>query len=211
MISVIIVEDTQIIQDGLVQMINDSEEFVCLGAYNNCEAMLSDVEILKPKVIIMDLGLPGMNGIEGTKAVKKISPDTNIVVFTVNEESTNVFEALISGACGYLTKTTPPEELLTAIKNAADGGSPMNCDIAKKMVILLREMDSSKKEEQQVLSDRENEVLSALALGQGYKQIAETLFISIHTVRYHIRNIYNKLNVHTQSEAISIAAKKGLI
>ena len=211
MISVIIVEDTQIIQDGLVQMINDSEEFVCLGGYNNCEAMLSDVEILKPKVIIMDLGLPGMNGIEGTKAVKKISPDTNIVVFTVNEESTNVFEALISGACGYLTKTTPPEELLTAIKNAADGGSPMNCDIAKKMVILLREMDSSKKEEQQVLSDRENEVLSALALGQGYKQIAETLFISIHTVRYHIRNIYNKLNVHTQSEAISIAAKKGLI
>ena len=211
MISVVVVEDTQIIQDGLVQMINDSEELICLAAYSDCETMLKEVELLKPKVIIMDLGLPGMNGIEGTKAVKKILPETNIVVFTINEESSSVFEALISGACGYLTKTTPPEEIITAIKNASEGGSPMNCDIAKKMVLLLRELDSSKKEKQKILSERENEVLSALATGKGYKQIADQLFISVHTVRYHIRKIYDKLDVHCQSEAIAIAAKKGLI
>ena len=211
MISVIVVEDKKIIQDGLVEMLNDSDKFVCLAAYYDCETMLQNVEHLKPKVIIMDIGLKGMSGIEGTKKVKEILPETNILVLTVHEESEKVFEALISGACGYLLKSTPENELLHAIKNAAEGGSPMNTHIAKKMVVLLRELIVSKKEKQKILSERENEVLYALSLGHGYKQIADILFISVHTVRYHIKNIYRKLSVHSQSEAIAIAAKKGLI
>ena len=173
--------------------------------------MLANVEELIPDIILMDLGLPGMSGIEGTKKVKKILPSTNVIVFTIHEESDKVFEALISGASGYLIKTTPHEEILLSIKDAYDGGSPMNSNIAKKMVELLRAINEDKKEKEELLSERENEVLTALAQGKGYKQIAETLFISSHTVRYHIRNIYEKFNVNTQTAAIAIAIKKGLI
>ena len=211
MINVIIVEDKDFIREGLELLLNSNEGFNCIGAFPSCEEMLANVEELIPDIILMDLGLPGMSGIEGTKKVKKILPSTNIIVFTIHEESDKVFEALISGASGYLIKTTPHEEILLSIKDAYDGGSPMNSNIAKKMVELLRAINEDKKEKEELLSERENEVLTALAQGKGYKQIAETLFISSHTVRYHIRNIYEKFNVNTQTAAIAIAIKKGLI
>ncbi len=141
----------------------------------------------------------------------KDSPNLSVMVFTINEENEKLFEALIPGACGYIAKTTSPGELLTAIKNAAETASPINSDTAKRMVVLLRELDAEKKEKQEILTERENEVLSEIALGKKYKQIAETLFLSVHTVRYHIRNIYDKFHVHSQSEAIAIALRKGLI
>ncbi|MCB9207043.1 MAG: response regulator transcription factor [Ignavibacteriales bacterium] len=211
MINVIIVEDKDFIREGLELLLNSNEGFNCIGAFPSCEEMLANVEELIPDIILMDLGLPGMSGIEGTKKVKKILPSTNVIVFTIHEESDKVFEALISGASGYLIKTTPHEEILLSIKDAYDGGSPMNSNIAKKMVELLRAINEDKKEKEELLSERENEVLTALAQGKGYKQIAETLFISSHTVRYHIRNIYEKFNVNTQTAAIAIAIKKGLI
>lgn len=139
------------------------------------------------------------------------SPDLNVMVFTINEESEKLFEALIPGACGYLTKATQPGELLTAIRNAAEVGSPIDFDTAKKMVVFLKELNTANNEEQEILSEREYEVLSAIALGKQYKQIAEALFLSVHTVRYHIRNIYDKFHVHSQSEAVAIALRKGLI
>ena len=138
-------------------------------------------------------------------------PSIIVIVFTIHEESEKVFEALISGASGYLVKTTPHEEILSSIKDAYDGGSPMNSHIAKKMVELLIAFDEQKKADSDLLSERENQVLTALAEGQTYKQIAESLFISSHTVRYHIRNIYEKLNVNSQTAAIALAMKKGLI
>ncbi len=211
MINVVVVEDQDILRDGLVNLLNNNVGFSCPGAFPDCESMLEKIESLDADLIIMDIGLPGISGIEGTKKVKKLLPHIDIVVFTIHEENDKIFEALISGASGYLLKTTPHDELLRCIKDAYDGGSPMNSAIAKKMIELLRALDEQKKADQELLSKRESEVLSALAEGQTYKEIAETLFISYHTVRFHIRNIYDKLNVNTQSAAISLAYKKKLI
>lgn len=211
MINVVVVEDKDFIREGLEMLLKSSDGYNCKGAFANCESMLDNIEDLDPDVIIMDIGLPGMSGIEGTKQVKKLLPHVNIIVLTIHEESEKVFEALISGASGYLVKTTPHDELLLSIKDAYDGGSPMNSHIAKKMVELLRAFDEQKKADSKLLSERENEVLTLLAEGNGYKQISEKLFISPHTVRYHIRNIYEKLNVNSQTAAIALAMKKGLI
>lgn len=211
MINVVVVEDKEFIREGLEMLLESNDDFCCTGAYPNCETMLENIEENDPDVIIMDIGLPGMSGIEGTKKVKHKLPHVNVIVLTIHEESEKVFEALISGASGYLVKTTPHEELLLSIKEAYDGGSPMNSHIAKKMVELLRAFDESKKSDEGLLSERENEVLTALANGYAYKQIGEKLFISPHTVRYHIRNIYEKLNVNSQTAAIALAMKKGLI
>ncbi|MEE9431351.1 MAG: response regulator transcription factor, partial [Melioribacteraceae bacterium] len=197
MINVIVVEDKDFIREGLEDLLNVSDGFVCGGAFPNCELMLEKIESIDVDVIIMDIGLPGMSGIEGTKLVKKILPQVDVVVLTVHEENEKIFEALISGASGYLLKTTPHQELLLCIQDAYDGGSPMNSKIAKKMIELLRALDEQKKVTSELLSERENEVLSDLAEGQSYREIAENLFISSHTVRYHIRNIYDKLNVNT--------------
>lgn len=211
MINVAVVEDKDLIREGLTDLLNDSEGFNCSGSFSDCELILENIESLNVDVIIMDIGLPGISGIECTKKIKAILPAVNIIVFTIHEESDKVFEALISGASGYLVKTTPHEELLLSIKDAYEGGSPMNSHIAKKMVELLRAFDDQKKTNSQLLSERENEVLTALAEGQAYKQIGEKLFISVHTVRYHIRNIYEKLNVNSQTAAIALAMRKGLI
>jgi DNA-binding NarL/FixJ family response regulator len=211
MINVVIVEDKKFIREGLEMLLESHDDFLCSGAFADCESMLENIESLEADIIIMDIGLPGISGIEGTKKVKQILPHVNVIVLTIHEESDKVFEALISGASGYLIKTTPHEELLKSIKEAYDGGSPMNSHIAKKMVELLRAFDEQKKADSELLSERENEVLTALADGYAYKQIGEKLFISSHTVRYHIRNIYEKLNVNSQTAAIALAMKKGLI
>lgn len=211
MINVVVVEDKIFIREGLELLLSNSDDLKCIATYSDCESMLENIESLDTDIIIMDIGLPGISGIEGTKKVKQILPHINIIVLTIHEESDKVFEALISGASGYLIKTTPHDELLKSIKEAYDGGSPMNSHIANKMVKLLRAFEEQKKADEELLSERENEILTALAEGNAYKQIGEKLFISTHTVRYHIRNIYDKLNVNSQSAAIALAMKKGLI
>ena len=211
MINVAVVEDKNLIREGLTDLLNESEGFGCSGSFSDCESLLESIESINVDVIIMDIGLPGISGIECTKKIKEILPAVSIIVFTIHTESDKVFEALISGASGYLVKTTPHDELLLSIKEAYEGGSPMNSHIAKKMVELLRAFDEQKKTNSVLLSERENEVLTALAEGQAYRQIGEKLFISVHTVRYHIRNIYEKLNVNSQTAAIALAMKKGLI
>ncbi len=211
MIKVIVVEDKEFTRNGLVSIIDSDDNFESVGAFASCESMLEEIEELKPDVVIMDIGLPGMSGIEGIKKVKQISPKINIVVLTIHEESDKVFEALVAGASGYLMKTTRPEEILLSLKDAAEGGSPMNSHIANKVVNLLRAVSNKNEENEILLSERENEVLTNLSKGLGYKQISANLFISIHTVRYHIRNIYEKLHVGSQSEAVATAIKRGLI
>lgn len=211
MINVVIVEDKEIIREGLEALLKSSDGFECTGSFSDCESMLEEINEIDVDVIIMDIGLPGISGIEGTKKVKQLLPKVNVIVLTIHEESDKVFEALISGASGYLIKTTPHEEILLSIKDAYEGGSPMNSLIAKKMVELLRAFNEQKIEDNNLLSERELEILNGLAEGKAYKQIAEELFISRHTVRYHIRNIYEKLNVNTQTAALALAMKKGLI
>lgn len=212
MIKVIIVEDIKPIRDGLAALVEGTPELTCLSSYDSCESLLLELKQRNPDVILLDIQLNGMSGIEGIKKIKAVLPKTNIVMLTIHEDNKNIFEALMAGAAGYLLKTTPPVQIIEAIKDANDGGSPMNSSIANKVIELMRFSYAGKVTTPSIdLSERETTILQKISNGTGYKNIADELFISIHTVRYHIRNIYEKMQVHSQSEAISIALRKGLI
>ncbi len=211
MINVIIVEDNDTIREGLAALINGTEGFRCIATYSNCEGLLKHLEDLSPDILLMDIVLPGMSGIDGVRQIKQINPDLNILMLTIYGENDFVFEALCAGACGYLLKNTPPARLLEAIKEAHEGGSPMSPSIARKVVSLLQQKNLLPTSSQALLTTREREILNALAQGNNYQAIAESLFISVSTVRFHIRNIYRKLHVQTQSEAVATAIRKGLI
>ncbi len=211
MITVSIVEDNKIIREGLAALINGTEGFSCIGSYPDCESALSSQKIFSTDVILMDIGLPGMSGIEGVRKIIEKNPDANILMLTVYEDNNQIFDALCSGACGYLVKKTPPAQLLEAIREASEGGSPMSSTIARKVVAAFQQIKPHLINTQSTLSEREKEVLSGLSKGKSYKEIGDTLFISVDTVRHHIRNIYSKLKVHSQSEAVAKAIRKGLI
>ncbi len=211
MIRVVIVEDKQAIREGLVVLLGATEGIDCVASYECCEDMLPALGSDDPDVILMDIGLPGMSGIEGIHEVRKVRDDAVIVVLSVYEDDENIFEALCQGASGYLVKNTPPARLLEAITEAHEGGSPMSSHIARKVVNLFQKNFKGSGDEDVHLTDREKEMLAGLSDGDSYGSIADSLFISVDTVRYHIRNIYQKLQVHTQSAAVSKAIRKGLI
>ena len=211
MIRVVIVEDKKAIREGLVVLLGATEGIDCVASYECCEDMLPALGSDEPDVILMDIGLPGMSGIEGIHEVRKVRDDAVIVVLSVYEDDENIFEALCRGASGYLVKNTPPARLLEAITEAHEGGSPMSSHIARKVVNLFQKNFRGSGDEDVHLTDREKEMLAGLSDGDSYGSIADSLFISVDTVRYHIRNIYQKLQVHTQSAAVSKAIRKGLI
>lgn len=212
MINVAIIEDNNTIREGLAALINGTTGYACIGSYDNCEDFLVKFPKISCDVVLMDIGLPGMNGIEGVKRAIEINPDINILMLTVYQENSIVFDALCAGACGYLVKKTPPLRLLEAIKEAYEGGSPMSAQIARKVITVFHHNQNIIQANSIYdLSSREKEVLTGLAAGNNYQGIADSLFISIDTVRHHIRNIYKKLHVHSQSEAVSKAIRKGLI
>jgi DNA-binding NarL/FixJ family response regulator len=209
MIKIIITEDNDIIREGLAILINATAGLECSAVYTNCEDMLADYKNHTPDIFLQDIGLPGMSGIEGVKILRNENPEAVILMLTVYEDEENVFEALKAGASGYLLKRTPPNQLIDAIKDAYQGGSPMSSNIARKVVRFFS--GSSKNKNSYQLSEREKEIISGLADGNSYQVLADELFISIHTVRSHIRKIYKKLHVHNQSEAVAIAYKEGII
>jgi DNA-binding NarL/FixJ family response regulator len=212
MIKVSIVEDNNTIREGLAALIRGTENYSCVGAYVDCESFLEDLKSKPVDVALMDIRLPGINGIEGVKRAKRILPEINILMLTIYEESNVVFEALCAGACGYLVKKTPPSRLLEAIKDANEGGSPMSSHIARQVITVFQQNNNAVSNDEKFdLSDREKEVLNHLAEGNNYQEIANSLYISVDTVRHHIRNIYKKLHVHSQSEAVAKAIRKGLI
>lgn len=211
MIKVIVVEDNGAIRDGLKILIDGTDGYSCVGAYPECNLMLKNLEKLEPDVLLMDIGLPGMNGIEGIKKARVIIPDLTILVLTVYEENDLVFDALCAGACGYLVKKTPPSRLLEAIQEAYQGGAPMSAHIARKVIDFFQQKKQYPAKPQTVLTPREKEILTGLVNGNSFKAIADSLFISIETVRFHFRNIYKKLHVHSQSEAVAKAIKEGII
>ena len=159
----------------------------------------------------MDIGLPGMSGIEGTREALRVLPETVVVVLSVYEEDEKIFEALCNGASGYLVKNTPPARLIEAVRDAYEGGSPMSSRIASKVVALFRKSFTRAAGPDETLTGRETEILAGLSDGHSYGSVADSLCISVDTVRYHIRNIYRKLQVHSQSAAVSKAIRKGLI
>jgi DNA-binding NarL/FixJ family response regulator len=212
MVNVAIIEDNNTIREGLAALINGTTDYQCIGAFPECETFLEKLPDLNVDVALMDIQLPGISGIEGVKEAKKIDPDINILMLTIYEESNVVFEALCAGACGYLVKKTPPSRLLDAIREVHEGGSPMSSHIARQVINVFQEMKTPKQDESEyMLSERETQVLFFLGEGNNYQEIANELFISVDTVRHHIRNIYKKLHVHSQSEAVAKAIRKGLI
>ena len=210
MINVAIVEDNKIINQTLVTLLNNSKGYKCTGSFTTCEAFLEIIETIKADVILMDIKLPGMNGIEGVKLIKQKMPDVNILMLTIYEENDLVFEALCAGACGYLVKKTHPEKLLEAIKEANGGGAPMSSNIARKVIGFFQGTKKASTEPT-LLTQREQEILKELATGKTYYAIALDLSITSDTVRFHIKNIYKKLHVHSQAEAVAEAMRKGII
>lgn len=212
MIKVAIVEDNKTIREGLKLLIDGTEGYSCVGDYTICEDLISELDQLDVDVILMDIDLPGISGIEGMKRIKQISQDYTILILTIYDENELIFEALCAGASGYLVKKTPPVKLLEAIKDAHEGGAPMTSNIARKVVDYFQKTQPIQKPEESIqLTKREKEVLTGLVEGSSYKAIADSLNISIDTVRFHFRNIYKKLHVHSQSEAVVKALKEGLV
>jgi DNA-binding NarL/FixJ family response regulator len=219
MLKVVVVEDNDSIREGLKILIDGTDGYECISVFSDCESMLKQIEKLLPDVLLMDLGLPGMGGVEGIKKVKNLLPDLTVLVLTIYEENELIFDALVAGASGYLVKKTPPSKLLEAIKEAHDGGAPMSSHIARKVIDFFSHRDripQAKKTEtpsadNYLLTPREKEILTGLVEGHNFKFIADSLFISIETVRFHFRNIYKKLHVHSQSEAVAKAIREGII
>jgi DNA-binding NarL/FixJ family response regulator len=199
-IKVAIVEDDTTIRESLVIVLNGSSGFRCLGAFPNAETALKQLPLDWPEVVLMDINLPNMSGIDCVAKLKALRPELLIVMLTVYADSDKIFQSLEVGAAGYLLKQTPPVEILQAITDVHAGGSPMSNAIARKVVQFFQRRKSTNETES--LSKREMELLTHLAKGFQYKEIAEAMSISVPTVRAHIRNIYEKLQVHSRTEAV---------
>ncbi len=199
-IKVSIVEDNDQIREGLSVLINGSTGFQCVATYPTAESALRYLPAHKPDVVLMDIQLPGMSGIECVRALKKMLPELEIMMLTIYEDDDNIFKSLVAGASGYVLKKAPPSELMDAINDLHSGGSPMSDRIARKVVQAFQRMDRSSSEVEN-LTQRESEILSYVARGFQDKEIAEKLFLSSETVRTHLRNIYKKLHVRSRTEA----------
>ena len=200
-IKVSIVEDLAEVREGLAELVCSDKELLMMENFDNAESAIEKLPVLEPDIVVMDINLPGMSGIECIKIIKEKCPGTQFMMFTVYETDEKVLQALQAGATGYLLKRTEPKRILESIKELNQGGSPMSSNIARKLVnIFLNEKVKTKKE---ILSDRENEVLQLLADGLLYKEIADRLHIAHGTVRQHIHNIYEKLHVQNRTEAVN--------
>jgi DNA-binding NarL/FixJ family response regulator len=200
-ITVCIVDDAPEVRESIEEFITRSPDFECLGAFGSGEEALSAIPALGPHVVLMDINLPGMSGSQCVRKLKDKMPQLQAMMLTVYENSERIFEALSAGACGYLLKSTPPEELLQAIKDMKNGGSPMSSHIARKVVQAFHPTTSATPVIEK-LSPREQQVLELLAEGFAYKQIAAKLELSISSIRTYIRSMYEKLHVNSRTEAV---------
>lgn len=204
-IRVAIIEDDHDIRQLMQLIIDGSPGFSCKQAFGDCESGIPALLAENADVVLMDIDLPGMSGIEGVARLREGSPTLNIVMLTVHEDDEAVFDSLCAGAVGYLVKGLPPVQLLDAIKEAYEGGSPMSASIARRVVRSFQPILPNP------LSEREKEVLKMLCEGENYKTIAEALFVSTNTVKAHIKNIYEKLQVHNRAGAVGKALKHRLV
>jgi DNA-binding NarL/FixJ family response regulator len=200
-ITVSIVEDDTNLRMVLFRVIGQTKDMTCLSCYSSAEDALLEIPTLAPEVVLMDINLPGMDGIECVKQLKALNPSTRIIMLTVYKDSDRIFKALAAGAVGYVLKHRPSEELLNAIRDAHGGGAPMSSDIARKVVQFFQENHPA--DEDDKLSAREREVVELLANGFLVKEIADQLGISFGTVRTYIRRIYEKMHVHSRSQAVA--------
>ncbi|MGA2247941.1 MAG: response regulator transcription factor [Verrucomicrobiota bacterium] len=200
-ITVSIVEDAQGVRDGLVRLLDSAAGFHCVASYPNAESALADIPQRPPDVLLMDIDLPGMNGVECVRKLKVLLPEVRVVMLTVYENPEKIFDALSAGAVGYLLKKRLTEDLLEAVQDAYSGGAPMSSQIARKVVQFFQKVPASTSMES--LSTRELEVLDLLAKGFLVKEIADKTGLGYGTVRTYIRRIYEKLQVHSRSQAVA--------
>jgi DNA-binding NarL/FixJ family response regulator len=200
------VDDDAALRDSIVRYLTVKGGLVCAGQYGRAQEALARLPAENPTVVLMDIKMKGMDGIECVRRLKEKMPEVLVIMLTVFEEEDLIFDALMAGATGYLLKRQPPEQLLEAIHELLAGGSPMSATIARKVVKLLQRSGDSGKASggvRELLSDRQREMLGLLAAGEPYKAIADKMGLSIHTVRGYIRRIYEKLQVHTRTEAVA--------
>jgi DNA-binding NarL/FixJ family response regulator len=202
-ITVCIVEDRIDIREALFSLVDSQPNFSVIGAFENAEEALNTIPELQPNVVLMDIDLPKMNGIECIKLLKPQCPRVQFMICTVYDEDEKVFEALRTGANGYILKRSPPAKLLEAIVELYHGGSPMSSDIARKIVLSFQQKPEEKIQEEYHITPREQEILTLLSKGLSYQELADKLFISSKTVRKHIFNIYEKLHVNSRMEAVN--------
>jgi DNA-binding NarL/FixJ family response regulator len=201
-ISVSIVEDLKDIREHVKRVVDEADGFICLSIYSNAEDAITEIPALQPDIVLMDINLPGMSGIDCILKIKEQCRSTQFMMFTIYEDSEQVFDSLSAGANGYLLKKTPPDQILQALKELYEGGAPMSTQIARKVVHTFQKpvganIDSAR------LSAREKEVLQFLSKGYLYKEIGDKLHISTGTVRQHIHKIYEKLHVQNRTEALN--------
>lgn len=209
-IKVAIIEDRREIRDGLGMLISFTEGFECTGKYGSMEEALARIPHALPDVVLSDIGLPGMDGIEGIKRLKEKFPNLVILMLSVYEDNERIFEALCAGASGYLLKNTPPTKLLDGLREAVSGGAPMSPEVARKVITLFRDFRPPETVDYD-LKPHEVRLLKLLVEGHSYKSAAEKLNVSVNTISFHLKNIYDKLQVHSKSEAVAKALQHRLI
>ncbi len=210
MIKIALYDDTTELRETLEMLLLSTGEFDVVGSFSNCETVVTDIKALEPDVVVMDIDMPGMTGIEGVRLIRQFDHDTKILMLTVFDDNKNVFEAIRAGANGYLLKKTSSAKLVEYIKEAHSGGAPMTASIATQVLKMFAQA-SAQSPNKYNLSDRERQVLQLLVDGNSYKMVAAEMHISIDTVRSHIRNIYDKLHVNSKSEAVAKALKDKIV
>jgi DNA-binding NarL/FixJ family response regulator len=205
-----IVEDNEDFRNSVEELINQTDGLQCVVALSSCEKALESLELdAAPDVILMDIGLPGLNGIEGIRRVKAIAPSIDVIMLTVFDDEEKVFQAICAGASGYLLKSEPPDKIVESLKEILTGGAPVNARIARKMIALFSQIAAPKGDYS--LTEAEKKILGLLVEGEPTKQIAHLLNVTYHTVDTHLRNIYLKLQVHSRSGAVGKALKERLL
>jgi DNA-binding NarL/FixJ family response regulator len=210
-IRVAIFEDNRSLREGLFQLIEGTDGFHCVGAFANCERLITDIKHSTPDVILMDIEMPGLSGIEAIKILKDNFPDIKILMETIFDDTDKIFASICNGAEGYILKSTAPANILSAIRDIYEGGAPMTPSVASKVLKMFKKITPADVKETISLTEREKEILRSLVEGMSYKMIATTCFISIDTVNGHIKNIYKKLQVHSKSEAVVKAIRGRII
>jgi DNA-binding NarL/FixJ family response regulator len=211
LIKIAIFEDNRSLREGLAAMIGGTAGFECVGAYANCNNLLKNISLDKPDVVLMDIELPGINGIEAVGMIKEEFPEMKIIMETIFDDDEKIFSSICAGAEGYILKHTSPAEIMEAIQEIYEGGSPMTPSIANRVLKMVRDRPDTRSKETFDLSDREKEILTCLVKGMSYKMVASNCYISIETVNVHIKNIYKKLHVHSKSEAVAKAIRGRIV
>ena len=207
---ILIYDDNEIVRFSMEALIGEAPDFELMAALPNAETVETDIRELKPDVILMDIDMPDVDGVQAVKRIRRINEHLPVIMLTVFDDNENIFNAICAGASGYILKRYATEEIPAAIRNVLTGGAPMTGSVAKKVLSMVPQ---AKKEEQEIanLSKRETEILQFLVNGYSYKMIAAEMTISIDTVRFHIKKVYDKLHVHSATEAVSKALKDKLI